>query len=456
MFIGRKEELKELKEIINSKKFESTLIKGRRRVGKTELIFEATKNVSKVLRYECKNSTVESNLVSFSEVINKFFNIPINNYFKTFDDLFDFLFEKSVNEKFILVIDEFTFLLNNSYGIDSLLAIRIDQYHNKSKLKLIISGSEVGIIEQMTSYKAHLFGRFNHIITLYPFDYFEASLFYENYSNEDKVLMYSCFGGVAYFNSLIDPSISAIDNIKKLILKKDSIIEHEINEIILNETNKINDFNYTIELIGSGISKYKDINSCLGKDKKPDYILSKLEKLAIIKKVFPINAPNNKKRIKYILVDNLIHFYYRFIYRNLNERNYLNVDTFFDLIKERIYKEYIPLKFEQIANQYLIRKNINNQLKYPFHLIGTYYFDSKNNENFQFDIVTKDSKGYISYECKYTNEKLGLNVVNEEIEATNKCKDISFYKLGFISKSGFKDNVDKDKYICIELEDFYK
>lgn len=31
-----------------------------------------------------------------------------------------------------------------------------------------------------------------------------------------------------------------------------------------------------------------------------------------------------------------------------------------------------------------------------------------------------------------------------------------FYKLGFISKSGFTADVDKDKYICYNLDDFYK
>ena len=43
------------------------------------------------------------------------------------------------------------------------------------------------------------------------------------------------------------------------------------------------------------------------------------------------------------------------------------------------------------------------------------------------------------------------------LEEENQIKnlDINFYKLGFISKSGFKNDVDKSKYLCFCLDDFY-
>ena len=57
MFIGREKELEELTEKINNDCFESILIYGRRRIGKTELIKEAIKSAnSKVIYYECKRA----------------------------------------------------------------------------------------------------------------------------------------------------------------------------------------------------------------------------------------------------------------------------------------------------------------------------------------------------------------------------------------------------------------
>lgn len=87
--------------------------------------------------------------------------------------------------------------------------------------------------------------------------------------------------------------------------------------------------------------------------------------------------------------------------------------------------------------------------------IGTHFFDKTRNKiNREFDVVTKDKMGYISYECKYTNSPISLDVIEEEIRQT-KNLNIRFYKLGFISKSGFEKNIDKDKYNCYELKDFY-
>ena len=80
---------------------------------------------------------------------------------------------------------------------------------------------------------------------------------------------------------------------------------------------------------------------------------------------------------------------------------------------------------------------------------------SKNKINREFDVVTKDSKGYISYECKYTNSPITNKIIEEKIKQTQNL-DIHFYKLGFISKSGFAADVDKEKYNCFNLSYFYK
>ena len=44
MFIGRTEEIKEIREALDSSNFEAIILYGRRRVGKTEIIKEAIKD----------------------------------------------------------------------------------------------------------------------------------------------------------------------------------------------------------------------------------------------------------------------------------------------------------------------------------------------------------------------------------------------------------------------------
>ena len=63
--------------------------------------------------------------------------------------------------------------------------------------------------------------------------------------------------------------------------------------------------------------------------------------------------------------------------------------------------------------------------------------------------------GYIYYECKYKNKPISRSVVREE-EHQILNSGLNVYKLGFISKSGFDEGVEKDKYNLFALDDFYK
>ena len=459
MFVGREEELAEIKRTLETSRFEATLIYGRRRVGKTELIREALENFDKkVIQYECKQVPAKENLTVFRKVVMEAFETGLKDYsFSTYDELFDFLFSKSAETEFVLVIDEFSFLLGNKEAVDSSLAVAIDKYKSRSKMKLIISGSYVKILKEMISIENHLYGRFTHIINLKPMDYYTSSKFYPDYSNEDKVKMYAVFGGIPYFNSLIDERLSAEENIINLVVRKNSILETEIEGMVLKETNKIFEMNILIMLIASGCTKYSDMVARLSKnDMRIDYYLDKLIEMEIIERRVPINDSRNKKKTFYVFKDNLIRFYYRYIYENFSMRNVMNADMFYNLkIKDDFENNYIPNIFENIAQEYLILQNKLGRINPVILDIGSYSFDdSKNRRNVQLDVVTRDENGYISYECKYTNEAIGKRVIDEE-KAQTIDLGMNIYKLGFVSKNGFKDSVDMNEYNCISLADMY-
>lgn len=66
---------------------------------------------------------------------------------------------------------------------------------------------------------------------------------------------------------------------------------------------------------------------------------------------------------------------------------------------------------------YLLKCNFIGIIKETIMDIGTYSFDDvKNRMNREFNVVTKDSNGYISYECKYTNSAITNKIIEEEIK----------------------------------------
>lgn len=146
--------------------------------------------------YECKQTSEMNNVESLSEIVSEVFGFP-KLAFSGLEELLKFLFEKSIEKKIILVLDEYPYIRENVKGLDSILQSLIDHYKDKSRFKLIVCGSYVDTMRGLLSEQNPLYGRVDVTIELKPMDYYESSFFYDSFSDRDKVRLYSVFGGGA-------------------------------------------------------------------------------------------------------------------------------------------------------------------------------------------------------------------------------------------------------------------
>lgn len=454
-FIGRTNELKRINDLISKEGEYNILIYGRRRIGKSFLIKKALENYNGiVIHYQCKNINIQDTVQELSELITLKFQLPYLIHFNSIDDIFKFLFTN--NNNIVFVLDEYSYLINKIEGLNSIVQYYIDMYKDTSNVKLILSGSQVDIMKNMNAYDNPLYGRFNDIIELKEHDYLESSLYYPNFSNEDKLMLYSVFGGEPLYNSLIDDKKSVKENILELMVKENSIVEFNISNLMNLELSKINYCNDVLTAIACGVKKNDDLvtKSHISSSSLLNPVLTKLLKLNLIKKITPINDLNNKKKTMYLINNNALRFYYKYIYKFDNQRSNLSPEQFYDeYIKNDFEQFLIPNVFEDVTKQYLTIKNKRNEINPPFSLIGTYWYDdAKTKTNVQFDVVTYDKLGYIFYEVKYTDSLLNKHIVNEEICQLGKF-NLNYHNLGFVSKTGFI-NVSSD-YNLITLNDIY-
>jgi hypothetical protein len=91
------------------------------------------------------------------------------------------------------------------------------------------ASSFIDIMKSLFLSENPLYGRVDRTIDLQPMDYYESSLFYPSYSNEDKTRLYSVFGGIPYYNRLIDSELSVRENIISLIASSDARLENEVS-----------------------------------------------------------------------------------------------------------------------------------------------------------------------------------------------------------------------------------
>lgn len=456
-FIGRIEELKRLNKIINSKDLATALIFGRRRVGKSELVKYSLKENNEVkIYYECKEVSEKSNVQGLSDILSEELNLP-RLKFEDIESILKYIFELSINKKIILVLDEYSYLKKTINGIDSILQVLIDKYKDKSKLSLIILGSYVDIMKSMLLHSNPLYGRIDLTIELKPMDYYDSSLFYPNFSSEDKIKIYSVFGGIPYYNRLIDDSRSVKENIIELIASNGARLENEVSMYLNSEISKIVNANEVFEALAKGYSRYSDLLSQSHVSSGPTLIdvLDKLIRMGVVSKMSPINDSNNKKKFGYYISDNLSLFYYRYIFKYLSQMKIMNADFFYSkYIEQDFEQQYVPHVFETICIQYLIRKNKKGEINPVFEKIGKYYYDNpKEHTNGEFDVVTQDEKGYVFYEVKFRKNPINASIIENEIKQV-KSTGLNCYKYVFISKSGFlydrNENVD-----FIELDNFF-
>lgn len=457
-FYGREKECKDMHRLLKHREMQTALIFGRRRVGKSELIKQSLRESELTsLYYECKRTSEQNNVDSLAVLIAEIFGIP-KPAFDGIEALLGYLFTKAEEQPIVLVLDEYPYLRETVKGMDSILQVLIDKYRDTSKLKLILCGSYVDVMRSLLLSENPLYGRVDHTVDLKPMDYYESALFYPTFSDEDKVRLYSVFGGIPYYNRLIDPSLSVRENIIELIASPNARLENEVSMYLRSEINKINNANEVFEALAKGFSRYNDLLSQSHVTSGPTLVdvLDKLIRMEVVKKEAPINDEYNKRKAGYAITDQLSLFYYRYISRYSSQMNVLDADVFFDrYIAEDFESHYVPHAFEDICRQYLIRQNRAGRLDILFDRIGKYYYDDpKARTNGEYDIVTEDPNGYIFYEAKFRKDPVSQSVIDEKIRQVQ-ATGMKCYRYGFISRNGFNTEEDNET-ILITLSQLYK
>lgn len=456
-FVGREKQRKQIHKMLKSDTQMVSLIYGRRRIGKSELIKQCLRESEiKSIYFECKQTTELNNTDSLSEIVSETLGYP-KLAFGGMEELLRFLFEQSYKEKMILVLDEYPYIRENIKGMDSILQVLIDGCRDESMMKLIICGSYVDTMKSLLDQQNPLYGRVDLTIELKPMDYYESALFYEKFSEENKVRLYSVFGGIPYYNRLIDQEKTVRENVIELIASPGARLENEVSMYLNSEISKITNANEVFEALAKGFSKYKDIYDQSHVSSGPTLVdvLDKLIRMDLVKKEVPINDEKNKRKAGYYISDNLSLFYYKYIFRNISRMNVMDSEMFYDkYISGDFESSHVPYVFEDICRQYLIRMNRAGRIEEPFEKIGKYYYnDPVNRKNGEFDIVTKDDKGYIFYEAKFRKEPMTDRMVDEEIEQV-RAAGFPCYRYGFLSRGGFRCE-ERPELILIDLKSLY-
>lgn len=444
MFFGRSQELDKLNQMYKSGNFEFAIIYGRRRVGKTSLIKEFCKD-KKSIYFLSREAKGEINLKNFSkDVYSEFAENLINtSSFNDWEAAFDYIYKISENERIVLVIDEYPYLASGFKPISSILQAHIDEQFKQSKLFLILCGSSMSFMEnQVLGYKSPLYGRRTAQFKILPFNFFESKQFLKNFQLEDQAVLYGITGGVPEYLNQINGELSVKSNIINLFLTPSGNFYEEPLNLIKQELRDPSTYNGIIEAIAEGSTRLNEIANKGGKlegNKCAKYLRSLID-LGIIKKEIPVTESTSKKSI-YKLDDQMFRFWYRFVFPNmssivsgLGKKLYENEISLY-------LSDYMGLAFEEICKQYFFELMKKEKLPFFIGRIGRWWGNDPINKcEAEIDIMAYKNKEAIFSECKWTNEKVSLKILDHLIEKSKMFNYKNNYYYLF-SKSGFKKSV---------------
>lgn len=458
MFYGRIKELAKLeKEYLKKNSFCS--IYGTRRIGKTSLINEFVKN-KKHIMFQAKEVSNADNLKSFSFKILESFDRSDEYVYSSWEKAFDAAISFFGDDKGIIVIDEYPYLVRSYEGISSIIQDIYDNKLKNSNIMLILSGSNLSFMEkELNNKQSPLYKRITlkMKISKMPFD--EATLFLNNYSNEDKIKFLCMFGEYPFYLSKIDENLSFDENVKELLFNENSILL-DGPKLLLSNSSREQSFYNSILLYLAGKKKgLTEISKLMNEEvtKINKYMKTLLDAEIVTK----YEMFNSSRQVYYYIEDPVLRFYYQYLLNNIDKIEAGYGELLYDRLKNDIHS-FISYSFEDIAISYMEGLSIKGKLDGIYYPIKNLVIEkSELNRSIEIDGIAKDNDSILVIECKFTNKKRTIHdfekmVENMSIKMFSSVKKIEYY---IISKSGFEDSLlnCKDKNLhLISLDDMFK
>ena len=462
MFFSRHFELSELNSQYQKNGFRFIVIYGRRRVGKTALIAEFIKDKDHIFYISIERND-KTALDSFSGKVFERFPAPafLPGSFSSWDNAFEYIADRAGNERIVLAIDEYPYLVTGNPSISSILQKHIDTRFIQSNLFLILCGSSMNFMQnQVLGYKSPLYWRRSAQLHIKPFDYYDSGLFFSNESPEDKMLAYAVCGGIPQYLSAVAEYGDVTEGISECFLKKSGILYEEPENLLKQELREPAVYNTIITSIAYGSSKLNEISTKSGEDnKKCSKYLKSLVDLQIVRREHPYGAPAARNGI-YVLADNLFRFWYRFIPQNMTI-----IESGFGkrVFRDRILPNlpaYIGRIFEDACREYMLRQNETSHIPFFFRGVGRWWgTNPKTRTQKEIDILADAEGRAVFGECKWTNADIDMDVLNRLREQSLIFGQYSDKNYIVFSKSGFSENVKdyaaKNSIYLVSLEMLY-
>jgi AAA+ ATPase superfamily predicted ATPase len=444
MFLGRTQELGRLREEFAAPRPSLLVIYGRRRVGKSTLLREATKDVPHVL-YQATRVTAALNLEALKAEIARVLGADdLLNGLGDWLGVLTYLARRAdATPGLVVVLDEFPYLADADPALPSIIQKFWDSgAPHAGRLNLVLCGSMIAHMEDLLAERNPLYGRKTLALDVGPLLLRDAAGFFPGYAAEDRLLAYAIFGGVPFYLQLCDPAVSLGENVIKLLLTNAGPLVDEPSVLLQSELRDIQRYASILAAIADGCTKLGEISGRvgdIGDSSRLSPYMERLDRMHLVRAVRSLDAEPKSRDRRYFIADPLVSFWHRFVRPNMSSVTQgFGATVWSHQIAPRL-DEFMGRAFEGICREHA-RAHSQERLSAPAQQIGQVW-----GSDYDIDVAGRLLDGSMLYgECKWRRGEVGEDVLDtliDRAERTAYGRDVDRQYFILYARAGFKPAV---------------
>ncbi len=426
-FIGRQAEIAELNRYLDPKHGHLLSVYGRRRVGKTTLLIEWAKQTGlPYLYWVAKRETPAATRQSLAQAMWNWAHPQSIGMqppeFGGWEALFQDMAARVGDTPTVIIFDEFPYAQESDPSLASHLQAAWDHHFKERPVLMVLSGSHIGMMVNLSESDAPLHGRFSAEIPIDPLPFRTLTEFFPRYEEEERVELYAVLGGIPAYLERFSPDLTLRENIQEHLYRRSGLFRSDPGLIVSDLLRETRVYESVLRSVAQDNHVFSDIARSAGitNDKLSPY-LRRLVELRLVERRVPATIPLRqlaKSRMgRYYLRDPYLRFYFRFIEPYLSILEYGSPQALWDRLEDQ-FNQFVGLTaFEDLCREWVLAKAKLGELPFAPEIVGQHWASDA-----QIDVVAINwrEKTILLGECKWYGDALQRSVLADLAAKTDK------------------------------------